>query len=71
MMVNMACQEVEVKTEKVNVMKQSIEQTETMIKTMTDSFVSVGNGIKDDIALLAQALSECPTTTANFFTALL
>ena len=57
LLIDIAKKEVEIKCETVDIMKHSIEQTERTMKAMTESFLSVGNGIKEGLTLLAQSFS--------------
>ena len=57
-MIDLAKKEIDIKEKTAEALHQSIDSTERAIRAMTESMTSIGNGIKEGLALLASSFSQ-------------
>ena len=58
MLIDIARKELQLKTKAVDTLQVSMENSDKAMKMMSDSIISVGNGIKEGLALLAQSFAQ-------------
>ena len=58
LMIDMSREELSLKKENIALLRESIEQTNSVMKAMTDSLNAVGNSVKEGLALIAQSFLQ-------------
>ena len=58
LMIDISREELSLKKENIALLRESIEQTNSVMKAMTDSLNAVGNSVKEGLALIAQSFLQ-------------